>query len=116
MDGECDSLYNHNKDCLDCSFYYQGNINDRRLMLKMERDIKCIIVPMYQNPITPTRRLMITGAVSNYLNALLHRRGIREYRVVCDETNNTTPNQTTVDVYIKAPRRVETIVINFMIQ
>ena len=58
--------------------------------------------------------------VSSYLQTIVDNRGIKEYKVVCDETNNTPvtidENKFFCDIYIKPLRSINFIVLTFVAQ
>lgn len=63
-------------------------------------------------------RGVFRNAVDQYLENVQARRGLYEYRVVCDETNNTPviidANEFVGDIYIKPPRSINFIKLNFV--
>jgi len=56
--------------------------------------------------------------IDPFLRDVRSRRGIYDYMVVCDETNNTAEridrNELWCDIYIKPTRAAEFIVLNFI--
>jgi hypothetical protein len=56
--------------------------------------------------------------VEPFLKDVRGRQGIYDFRVVCDTTNNTGEvidrNEFVADIYIKAQRSAEFIVLNFI--
>jgi phage tail sheath protein FI len=91
----------------------------RRLMLKMEKDIKNSMKAFLFEPNTFDTRLRIVRTVEPYLDSIRARDGIEDYRVICDGTNNTnqtlTASQIIVDVYIKPIFSAEYIIFNFIV-
>ena len=63
-------------------------------------------------------RANFLGIVEPFLRDVQARRGIAEFRVVCDETNNTAEvidkNQFVADIYIKPARTINFIQLNFI--
>jgi hypothetical protein len=63
-------------------------------------------------------RAQLTSQVQTYLNTIKSRRGIQEYVVVCDTTNNTgavlNENQLVMDIYIKPNKSINWIVLNLV--
>lgn len=61
----------------------------------------------------------VQAIINNYMETVKRRRGVVDFRVVCDETNNTAQeidnNELIVDVYVKPTRSVEFIRINGVI-
>ena len=56
--------------------------------------------------------------IAPYLRDIQGRRGITDYRVVCDSTNNTNAvidsNSFVADIYIKPTRSINFITLNFI--
>lgn len=65
-------------------------------------------------------RSNFSSLVSIYLQNIVDRRGIKEFKVVCDETNNTPTTidaaQFYCDIYIKPLRSINFIVLTFVAQ
>jgi hypothetical protein len=63
-------------------------------------------------------RAQFVNLVEPYLRDVQGRRGITDFRVVCDESNNTPnvidSNQFVGDIYIKPARSVNFIQLNFV--
>jgi phage tail sheath protein FI len=63
-------------------------------------------------------RAQFRNLVEPYLRDVQGRRGIYDFRVVCDETNNTgqviDSNQFVGDIYIKPARAINFIQLNFI--
>jgi hypothetical protein len=63
-------------------------------------------------------RAQFVNLVEPFLRDVQGRRGITDYRVVCDESNNTSnvidANQFVGDIYIKPARSVNFIQLNFV--
>lgn len=63
-------------------------------------------------------RAQFVNLVDPFLRDVLGRRGITDYRVVCDETNNTPEvidrNEFVGDIYIKPARSINYIQLNFV--
>ena len=63
-------------------------------------------------------RAQFKNLVQPYLRNIQGRRGITDYKVVCDETNNTAQvidsNQFVGDIYIKPARSINFIQLNFV--
>jgi phage tail sheath protein FI len=91
----------------------------RRLMLKMEKDIKNSMKAFLFEPNTFDTRLRIVRTVEPYLESIKARDGIDDFRVVCDSTNNTNQTiaqgQIIVDIYIKPVFAAEYIIFNFTV-
>lgn len=91
----------------------------RRLMLKMEKDIKNSMKAFLFEPNTFDTRLRIVRTVEPYLDSIKARDGIEDYRVICDSTNNTNQTiaqgQIIVDIYIKPIFATQYIIFNFTV-
>jgi phage tail sheath protein FI len=63
-------------------------------------------------------RAQFIALVEPYLRDIQGRRGIYDFRVVCDETNNTPEvidrNEFVGDIYIKPARSINFIQLNFV--
>jgi hypothetical protein len=63
-------------------------------------------------------RAQFANLVEPFLRDIQGRRGITDFRVVCDESNNTSnvidANQFVGDIYIKPARSVNFIQLNFV--
>ena len=93
-------------------------INVRRLFLVMERAISIAaqyFLFEFNDAIT---RAQFVNMVEPYLRNIQSRRGIYDFKVVCDETNNTPyvidTNQLIADIYVKPTRVAEFITLNFI--
>jgi len=93
-------------------------INVRRLFLKIEKEIANYarnLVFEFNDEFT---RAEFVGVVEPYLRDIQARRGITDFRVVCDETNNTPTvvdnNEFIASIYIKPARSINYITLNFV--
>lgn len=93
-------------------------INVRRLFLKLEKDIVRYahnILFEFNDEFT---RAEFVGVVDPYLRDVLARRGIYDYTIVCDETNNTPEvidnNQFVASIFVKPARSINFITLNFV--
>ena len=117
LHGECaDTSDIRQNDCVTCSFFVSKEMARRRLTLKIQTDIQNILSPFVQKPSTTLVQKSIDKTVSTYLNNLMSRRRISDYRVICDETNNTNSQLNVVDVYVKPTRSVNIINMNFVVE
>ena len=93
-------------------------INVRRLFLGIERSIaeaaKAVIFE-FNDEFT---RAEFTGIVEPFLREIQGARGITDFKVVCDETNNTAAvvdrNEFVADIFIKPARSINFITLNFV--
>ena len=64
-------------------------INVRRLAIIIRQKVRTLGLPFVFEPNDPITWGLITGAVEPLLEDILARRGIRAFKVFCDETTNT---------------------------
>jgi len=93
-------------------------INVRRLFIVLETSIsKAARSTLFEFNDQFTRSQFVS-LVEPYLRDVKGRRGITDFRVVCDETNNTPEvvdrNEFVGDIYIKPTRSVNYIQLNFV--
>lgn len=93
-------------------------INVRRLFIVLEAAIKkASQYSLFEFNDTFTRAQFVNMVVP-YLRNVKSRRGIFDFKVVCDETNNTPyvidSNQFIGDIYIKPARSINYIQLNFV--
>ena len=93
-------------------------INVRRLFIVLERAIsKAAEYSLFEFNDTFTRAQFV-NLVNPYLRNIQGRRGITDFLVVCDNTNNTPAvidsNQFIGDIYIKPARSINFIQLNFV--
>jgi len=93
-------------------------VNVRRLFLTLEKAIsKASMYFVFQPNDRDTRRELV-GMIDPFLADVKARRGVYDYQVICDETNNTGEridrNELWVDLKIKAVKSAEFIVLNFI--
>lgn len=90
-------------------------INVARLVNYLRLQLNTLARPFIFEPNDPITRNAITAVVSSLLNDLVAKRGITDYLVVCDGTNNTAEriarNELYVDVAIQPTKDVEFIYI-----
>ena len=93
-------------------------INVRRLFIVLEKSIaQAAKFSLFEFNDTTTQNQFV-NLVTPFLADIKARRGIFDYRVVCDSTNNTSQvidaNQFVGDIYIKPARSVNFIQLNFV--
>ena len=93
-------------------------INVRRLFIVLEKAIaRAAQFSLFEFNDEFTRAQFV-ALVSPYLRDVQGRRGITDFKVVCDETNNTAQvidsNQFVGDIYIKPARSINFIQLNFV--
>lgn len=93
-------------------------INVRRLFLHMERSIEKMARFLLFEFNDDFTRARFRGQVNPFLQDILTRRGITDYLVVCDGTNNTPTiidnNQFVADILVKPNRVAEFIRLTFV--
>ena len=93
-------------------------INVRRLFLAIERSIERAarnVMFEFNDEVT---RAEFVNIVEPFLREIQGRRGITDFRVVCDETNNTAAvidrNEFICSVFVKPARSINFITLNFV--
>lgn len=93
-------------------------INVRRLFITLEKAIaRAARTSLFEFNDSFTRAQFV-NLIEPYLRDVQGRRGITDFRVVCDETNNTAEvvdrNEFVGDIYIKPARSVNFVQLNFV--
>jgi phage tail sheath protein FI len=93
-------------------------INVRRLFITLEKAIsKAAIASLFEfnDAFTQTQ---FVNYVEPYLRDVQGRRGVQDFKVICDSTNNTSAvidaNKFVGDIYIKPNRSINYIQLNFV--
>jgi hypothetical protein len=93
-------------------------INVRRLFIVLEKTIKRTAQTQLFEFNDDFTRAQFRNIVEPYLRDVKAQRGVVDYLVVCDSTNNTDnviqQNQFVGDIYIKPNRSINTIQLNFV--
>jgi phage tail sheath protein FI len=93
-------------------------INVRRLFIVLEKAISTASKFQLFEFNDPFTRGQFKNLVEPFLRDVQGRRGITDFRVVCDETNNPAAiidtNQFVADIYIKPARSINFIQLNFI--
>ena len=93
-------------------------INVRRLFLNIEKRAEALAKGVIFEQNDETTRLGFTSAISSYLAEVQARRGITDYLVVCDSTNNTPEvidrNEFVAEIYVKPTRSINYITLSFV--
>jgi phage tail sheath protein FI len=93
-------------------------INVRRLFIVLEKAISTAAKYTLFEFNDSFTRAQFRNLVEPYLRDVQGRRGIHDFKVVCDETNNTgqviDANQFVGDIYIKPARSINFINLNFV--
>jgi phage tail sheath protein FI len=94
------------------------HINVRRLFIVLEKSVARAARSSLFEFNDQFTRAQFVNLVEPYLRDVQGRRGITDFRVVCDETNNTPEvidrNEFVGDIYIKPTRSVNYIQLNFI--
>jgi hypothetical protein len=94
-------------------------INVRRLINILKRSMGSFLKFQLFELNTEFVRNQITQALTDFLNAIVARQGLTDFRVVCNDTNNTPSvidnNQLNVDIYIQPTRSINFIKNEFII-
>ncbi len=95
-----------------------NRINVRRLFIVLEKAIANASKYSLFELNDEFTRAQFIGLIEPFLRDVKGRRGIYDYRVVCDTTNNTAQvidnNQFVGDIYIKPARSINFIQLNFV--
>lgn len=94
-------------------------INVRRLLISLEKSISTAAkFQLFEQNDAFTRRAFV-GSITPFLRKVQSQRGITDFRVICDETNNTSDvvsrNQFVADILIKPTQSVNFISLNFSV-
>lgn len=93
-------------------------INVRRLFIVLEKAIATAAKYMLFEQNDDFTRARFVNMVEPFLRDVQGRRGITDFRVVCDSTNNTAEvidaNEFVADIYIKPTRSINYIKLNFV--
>ena len=93
-------------------------INVRRLFIVLEKSIANAATSLLFEFNDEFTRLQFLNTVEPFLRDVKGRRGIYDFKVVCDETNNTgeviDSNRFVGDIYIKPARSINFIQLNFV--
>lgn len=96
-------------------------INTRRLVLALQEEITkfftyCLTTQFGDLVNDVMTRSSFCKHVNEYLNNIVQRRLINNFRVVCDRTNNDeySRNEFRADIYIQPTKAIEFIQLNFI--
>lgn len=93
-------------------------INVRRLFITLEKAVATAAKFQLFEFNDEFTRANFVGLVEPFLREVLANRGITDYKIICDETNNTADvidrNQFVADIYIKPTRTINYIQLNFV--
>jgi len=93
-------------------------INVRRLFLAMERKIGQLAKTVLFELNDSSTRASFASAANSFLSEIQSKRGVTDYLVVCDETNNTADvidrNEFVAEIFVKPTRSINYITITFV--
>ena len=85
-------------------------VRARRVMLVLEESIKTVVSEYLLELNDSVTRNNVSGMVNLFLEGCKTRNAVNDYRVICDETNNTPDsNDLHMDVYVQPQAHVEFI-------
>ncbi len=92
-------------------------INVRRLFLNIERRVEGLAKQVLFEQNDEVTRSSFASALNSYLNEIQARRGVTDFLVVCDETNNTPEvidrNEFVAELFIKPTRSINYVTVTF---
>jgi len=95
-----------------------NRINVRRLFIELEKNIARFSKFQLFEINDEVTRSSFKSAVEPYLRGVQGRRGVYDFLVVCDETNNTADvidrNEFNAEIYVKPARSINFITITFV--
>jgi len=93
-------------------------VNVRRLFLTLEKSTMQNLKYFVFEPNTMFTRARLVNSLTPIFERAKNTEGVYDYLIVCDERNNTPDtidaNELNVDIYIKAVRSAEFILVNFI--
>ena len=93
-------------------------INVRRLFLNIERRVQAAARGVLFELNDTTTRGSFFSTVNAYMEEVRAKRGVTDFLVVCDETNNTADvidrNEFVADIYLKPARSINYITLTFI--
>jgi hypothetical protein len=93
-------------------------INVRRLFINIEKRAEALAKAVIFEQNDETTRLGFSNALSSYLSEVQARRGITDYLVVCDESNNTSSvidrNEFVAEIFVKPTRSINYVTLSFV--
>jgi phage tail sheath protein FI len=94
-----------------------NRINVRRLFLVLEKSIATYARAYLFEPNDEFTQRLLKGSIDSYLTDVKARRGIYDFMVICDNTNNTPARidrgELWCDIMIKPVRSAEFIILRF---
>lgn len=95
-----------------------NRVNVRRLFITLEKAISTAAKYFLFEPNDTVTRNLLVNMINPFLRDVQSRRGIFDFKVICDTSNNTPErvdrNELWCDILIKPTRTAEFIVLNFV--
>jgi hypothetical protein len=95
-----------------------NRVNVRRLFMVMEKAISTATKYFLFEPNDPATRRVLVNMIEPFLRDVKARRGVYDFKVVCDNTINTPErvdrNELWCNIFIKPTRSAEFIILNFI--
>jgi phage tail sheath protein FI len=95
-----------------------NRVNVRRLFIVLEKAISTAAKYFLFEPNDDISRLLLINTIDPFMRDVKAKRGIYDYMLVCDTTNNTPEridrNELWCDLYIAPTRAAEFIILNFV--
>lgn len=95
-----------------------NRVNVRRLFITLEKAISTAAKYFLFEPNDAVTRNLLVNMINPFLRDVQSRRGIYDFKVICDDSNNTGErvdrNELWCDILIKPTRTAEFIVLNFV--
>lgn len=102
------------------SYSALDRINVARLIVYMRTQLDKIVRPFLYEPNDKITRDEVKGVVDSFCNELVAKRGLYDYLVVCDESNNTPDridrNELYIDIAVEPVKAIEFIYIPIRIK
>lgn len=97
----------------------RDRINVRRMLLTIQKNINSILNGFIFQGNTPKARERVEALINGYLQSVAAGGGVQSYRVVCNDTNNTSTsiaqNILNCDVYVQPTYVIEFVQFNTII-
>jgi phage tail sheath protein FI len=94
-------------------------VNVRRLMLYLEKVVATSVRTINFEPSDRTTWIQVINLIEPFLESVKSRRGVTEFKIVCDETTNTKDvidrNEMNIRIFIRPTKTAEFISVNFII-
>jgi hypothetical protein len=93
-------------------------LNVRRLFLALEKSTQAALRYFVMEPNSIFTRTRLRNTISPIFSLAKNNDGVYDFLIICDERNNTPDvidrNELVVDIYIKAVRAAEFVLVNFI--